>query len=416
MRGRRAQRPAHARPAGPPLLAVARPRPERGARLLLGVGDLTPSGSRSATGSGPTRCCSPTRPAGSSCPARSSGSRSPSPGPPRAPRPPSAALVGVRSRSSPRPALYASNGSDRFQERYLSPAAARAPAFGLCVRRAGGREGGAADRLRRCSCCRRACRCPGTRSPTRSRTRRSSSPSSGSSGSIGVGDGSLAVAVARRAARRRSRSRLLPAGARAAAVARARSSRRLRRRSARVSFDTTTPPMRTPCSDRRALGRPRRPRPGRPPADGRDAARAAARAALLEHVARARVAPRDAPPFDAFARRASHVARDGRLLSGAADAARPAARLGYAAPGSSPDAVRVARGAVFALYRPLGTPRLSLLRRRPLRRRLARQAAASRSGRPRSGRHGTLTLRLSLPPARSMTLLRSARPGRPPHA
>ena len=86
-----------------------------------------------------------------------------------------ALLVGLLLGLFAETALYATNGSDRFQERYLMVLLPLVfPAFVLWLRR--GRPAKARGRAHRasgCSPCPRACRCRATRSATSSRTRRS---------------------------------------------------------------------------------------------------------------------------------------------------------------------------------------------------------------------------------------------------
>ena len=68
----------------------------------------------------------------------------------------------------------------------------------------------------------------------------------------------------------------------------------------------------------------------------------------------------DATPLDAFGSPRAHAARDGRILSGAGTLRGPLLISNYAVRVQLANAVRVARGANYELWRPLGTPRFAL--------------------------------------------------------
>jgi len=107
----------------------------------------------------------------------------------------------------------------------------------------------------------------------------------------------------------------------------------------------------------------------------------------------------DATALDAFGSPRAHAASDGRILAGAGTLRGPLLISNYAVRVRLANAVRVARGANYELWRPLGTPRFALFVGG-----LYHDGWLAQSGHitvwpAANGRvQGTLTLPLSLPP------------------
>ena len=312
-------------------------------------------------------------------------------------------------------ALYATNGSDRFQERYLMILLPLVfPAFWLWLRR--GRPAPKVVALIALALLVLSARVP-LSGYTVSDAKQDSPFLLGVfrlEKAVGIGDGSLAVALGAAAPGRPRGGRRVPRTPRLR-----RGRRHLRGLVRGLDRGDLVRPRRRPVGAHHApaarcpLDRPRRPRADDAHPDPGDRARARARAALLEPLARPGCMFLDeASPIDAFGSPRVRVAADGRLVSGSGTLRGPLAISNYAVRARLVGAVAVARGAGYELWRPLGTPRMAMFVGG-----LYQDGWLASSGHvtlwPASdGRvQGTLKLPLSLPKGTRRTVLQLHGPG-----
>jgi len=259
-------------------------------------------------------------------------------------------------------ALYATNGSDRFQERYLMILLPLVfPAFWLWFRR--GRPAPRAVALIALVLLVLSARVP-LSGYTVSDAKQDSPFLLGIfrlEKAVGIGDGSLAVALAAAAlaciaAAAAFRARLAYVAVAATLVASSAVS------IAAVSFDhvvvrsvrTTLLPPDARWIDHAELGQTTLIQtPATPHARAHEQLfwnRSLGRVLFLD----------DASPIDAFGSPRVRVAADGRLVSGGQTLRGPLAISNYAVRARLANAVAVARGAGYELWRPLGTPRMAM--------------------------------------------------------